>query len=58
MRTGQLLCVYEPHQNLGGRLLERRNGLSSQLFITDRSKAMFLLWFILIVIVRPLSACL
>ena len=33
----------------------RKTGLNPQLFITDRSKAVLLLWFIRIDYVRPLS---
>ena len=43
------LYVYEPQQNMGRGLRARKTGLSPQLFITDRSKAALLLWFILIV---------
>ena len=39
------------------RLLQRKAGLSPQYSITDRSKAMLLLLFILIVNDRPLSVC-
>ena len=58
----------EPQQNLLRRLLPRKTGLIPapppppvMLFIIDISKAMLLLWFILIVNVRPLvrfSVCL
>ena len=36
----------------------RKTFLSPQSFITDRSMAVLLLWFILIVNVRPLPVCL
>ena len=39
-------------------LINARLVKAFQYFITDRSKAVLLLWFILIVIVRPLSVCL
>ena len=60
---GLNMYVYEPQQNLGRGLWPRQIGLSTpppthtQSFITvttDRSKATLLLWFILIVTVRPL----
>ena len=56
--TANDLNVYEPHQNLDRRLCTSKTGLSLQKFITDRSKAVLLLWFILIVNVCPLYACL
>ena len=56
--TANDLNVYEPQQNLDRRLSTSKTGLSPQKFITDRSKAVLLLWFILIVNVRPLYACL
>ena len=52
------LYVYEAHQNLGRGLLQRETGVSPQYFITDGSKAVLLLWFILIVFVRPLPVSL
>ena len=53
-------CIWTTAEHRA-RLLQHTTGLSSpvtQLFITGRSKAMLLLWFILIVNVRPLSGCL
>ena len=47
------LYVYEPQPNVGQGLLQRETGLSPHYFMTDRSKAVLLLWFILIVFVRP-----
>ena len=47
------LYVYESQQNPGRGLLQPETGLSPQYFITDPSKAVLLLWFILIVFIRP-----
>ena len=47
----------EPQQNIGRGVLQRKTGISPQLFITDRSKAMLLLWFILIDNIRMFSVC-
>ena len=52
------LYVYEPQQNLGRGQLQHETGLSTQLFITERSKAVLLLWFIRIDFVRPLPVSL
>ena len=48
------LYVYELQQNLGQGLCTPKPRLSPQKFITDRSKVVLLLWFILIVTARPL----
>ena len=58
-----VLCVFyyiwnEFEYTLGRGLLERKAGLRPPVIFTDRSKAVLLLWFILIVILCPLSVSL
>ena len=49
--------VYINHNRTYGEVAGRLNRFKPSV-ITDRSKAMLLLWFILIVNFRPLSVCL
>ena len=58
-RRPNALYVFEPQQNIGRGLFQRKLGLSpSPVIFADRSNAVFLLRFILIVNVRPPSVCL
>ena len=59
-RGPHTLYVFEPQQNLGRGFFQRKTGLSPPplVIFADRSNAVLLLWFILIVNVRPLSVCL
>ena len=62
------LYVFDPQQNLGRRVFQRKIGFSPPppphthaphpVIFADHSNAVLLLWFILIVNVRPLSVCL
>ena len=53
------LYVFEPRQNLGRGFFQRKTSLSPHpVIFADHSNAVLLLWFILIVNVRPLSVCL
>ena len=65
-RGPNTLCVFEPQQNLGQVVFffffQRKTGLSSPsppptnpVIFADRSNAVLLLWFILIVNIRSLS---
>ena len=45
MRTAQLTKCFEPLQKVRARFARRKIDLGPQIFITDRSNAVFLLWF-------------
>ena len=57
MRTERLPICFELLQKLRARLESRLNGLSPNIFYTDLSSAVLLIWFTVLLVLVSFSDC-